>query len=61
MPNVHIDTSECIGCGACVDVCPTVFRLNDDAVCELVHEDVTDLQCVQEAIDTCPVECLHWE
>jgi ferredoxin len=61
MLNVHIDTSECIGCGACVDVCPAVFRLNDDAVCELVREDATDLQCVQEAIDTCPVECLHWE
>lgn len=61
MAKVHIDTGECIGCGACVDLCPAVFMLNDATVCELRSDDVDDPQCVQEAIDTCPVECLHWE
>jgi ferredoxin len=61
MPKVHIDTSECIGCGACVEICPAVFRLSEDAVAELVRDDVPDPLCAQEAIDTCPVECLHWE
>ncbi|QLA17472.1 ferredoxin [Desulfolutivibrio sulfoxidireducens] len=61
MPKIFIDTGECIGCQACMDICPRVFRMGEDGVCELIDEDLADLLCVQEAIDTCPVECLHWE
>ena len=27
---VYIDGIECIGCGSCEEVCPEVFRLNDE-------------------------------
>ena len=27
---VYIDEEECIGCGSCEEICPEVFRLNED-------------------------------
>ena len=30
MKQVVIDQDECIGCGACVELCPNIFAFNDD-------------------------------
>ena len=32
-----VDHGECVGCGNCEEICPEVFRLNDDSVAE-VHD-----------------------
>lgn len=58
---VYIDQDECIGCGACVDSCPDVFRMNDDNVAEVYNPEGASEEEIQEAIDSCPVECIHWE
>jgi ferredoxin len=57
---VFVDQDICIGCGLCVSIVPEVFLLNDDGVSE-VHDQagVTEAK-VQEAIDSCPVNCIHW-
>ena len=56
-----IDTDACIACGNCGQVCPKVFRLNE----ALGHSEVIDPQGapeekIQEAMDQCPVSCIHW-
>jgi ferredoxin len=59
--SVYIDQEECIGCGACVDSCPDVFAMNDDNVAEIVSDGSASEEEIQDAIDSCPVECIHWK
>ena len=60
--SVKIDQEECIGCEACVEICPSVFAFNDDEVKAYVIEGANgDEDCVDEAIASCPVECISKE
>jgi ferredoxin len=56
-----VKEEECISCGVCVDICPQVFRLNDRDVSEVYNPTGAAEEKIQEAIDGCPVQCLHWE
>jgi ferredoxin len=58
---VVIDQDECISCGACVDSCPDVFRLNDDNIAEVYNQDGASEEEIEDAIDSCPVTCISWE
>ena len=62
MKNVSVDQEECVGCGACEEIAPEVFRLNADGKAE-VYGNVTEgnEEEVQEAIDTCPVQAISWD
>ena len=59
---VMIDTDDCVDCGTCAELCPAAFELDEEAGKALVimpsggPED-----CIEEAIDTCPMSCIHWE
>lgn len=60
--NVYIDTEECIGCENCVTLCPDVFGFDgatDKAF--VITAEGGSKQCIDEAIDTCPAGCIHWE
>jgi len=57
-----IDTEECIACGNCEQVCPEVFRLNEAlGYSEVINPTGAPEDRIQEAIDNCPVQCIHWE
>jgi len=57
-----IETEECIGCGSCVDLCPEVFILNESIEKALVvNPEGCPEEKISEAIDLCPVKCMHWE
>ena len=59
---VHLVEEECIGCGSCVELCPEVFRMNEDKEkAEVVPPEGGSEECIEEAIDTCPVSCIHWD
>lgn len=58
---VKVNQEECTGCGVCVDLCPGVFRLNDNDVSEAYNPAGATEAEIQEAIDSCPVECISWE
>lgn len=59
---VKIDQDECIGCEACVETCPSVFSFDDDEGKAYVNEDAdANEDCVDEAIASCPAECIHKE
>jgi ferredoxin len=59
---VYIDEEECIGCGTCEEICDEVFRLNEETdKAEVVKPEGGPEDLIQEAIDSCPVECIHWE
>lgn len=58
---MFVDEFTCIGCKNCVNVCPKAFALEELFGRARVHTQDTDSTAlVQEAIDTCPVSCIHW-
>jgi len=57
----NIDIDECIGCGACSDSCPDVFAMTDDNIAEITNSDGVSEEEIQDAMDACPVTCIHWE
>ena len=58
----YVDQEECISCESCVELCPGVFRI-DDAVDKAEAYDPTGASEaeIQEAMDNCPAECIHWK
>ncbi len=59
---VFIEEEECIGCGTCEEMCEEVFRLNEETEkAEVIMPEGGPEDLIQEVIDSCPVECIHWE
>ena len=54
-----IDQWECIQCGTCVENTDAVFALPDDCKASVFNQD-GPMDLVQDAIDACPVTCIHW-
>jgi ferredoxin len=54
-----IDQWECIACGTCVENTDAVFVLPDDAKAVVLAQE-GDMALIQDAIDACPVTCIHW-
>ncbi len=52
----------CIACGACIDICPEVFRYGIDGTSE-AYREVTDAneEAAKEARDSCPVSVIDIE
>jgi len=57
----YVDRDKCIGCGTCVALCPAVFQLKDDGKSDVVDPDGASETEIQQAIDSCPVQCIHWK
>jgi len=53
---IKIDKEKCIGCGSCVAVCPANFKL--EGAKAIVKKSESDLECNQEAANTCPVSAI---
>ena len=59
---VVLDKEECVGCESCVEVCPEVFAFNEEEEkAEVIKPEGGDEDCIEEAIEVCPVECIEWE
>jgi ferredoxin len=59
---VIIDEDECVGCESCADLCPDVFEFDEGAEKAIVIKpEGGDIECIEEAIETCPTECIAWE
>ena len=59
--DVRVDKDECISCGLCADSLPEVFRLDDEGRAECYNPaGATEEEIQEQAIDACPVSCIHW-
>jgi ferredoxin len=59
---VWVDKEECISCGLCVDNLPDVFRYDDNGKAEAYNSSgASEDEIESEAIDQCPVGCIHWK
>jgi ferredoxin len=57
----YVVKEECTSCGVCVDNAPTVFRLDDEEKAEVFDPEGDTEQAIQDAMDLCPVACIHWK
>lgn len=57
---VTVDQEVCIGCGMCIDICPEVFKFNEDSKSEVIPEaNFEDLkEKAEEAKEVCPVDAI---
>lgn len=71
MPKIIHERNKCIGCGACVAVCPEMFEMSekdDLAVLKTSKEnagifelETDNIDCAKEAADICPVKIIKIE
>lgn len=58
---VYVDETTCIGCLNCAHVARNTFYIEPDyGRSRVIRQDGDSVELVQEAIDTCPVDCIHW-
>ena len=62
---------KCIGCGACVSLCPKHFEMGEDGKVLLkesklidgqsseYEKEVEDIGCAKAVVDNCPVQCVE--
>jgi ferredoxin len=58
---IFVDETVCIGCGHCAHVARSTFFLEEEyGRARVIAQDGDEEDLVQEAIDTCPVDCIAW-
>jgi ferredoxin len=58
---VYVDEITCIGCKHCAHVARNTFYIEPDyGRSRVVRQNGDSQELIQEAIDTCPVDCIHW-
>ncbi|KAE9456667.1 hypothetical protein C3L33_11430, partial [Rhododendron williamsianum] len=58
--HAFVDEFSCIGCKNCANVAPDVFNIEEDFGRARVYSQAGRPELVQQAIDSCPVDCIHW-
>ncbi|MGC1306658.1 MAG: ferredoxin [Phormidesmis sp.] len=57
---VYVDELTCIGCTHCAHVARNTFYIEPDyGRARVIRQDGDSPALIQEAIDTCPVDCIH--
>jgi len=57
MSKISVDKKKCIGCGACVALCPKAFKMAENKAAAIKPE--TDkVTCEKDAADSCPVQAI---
>ena len=55
-----VDRDACIGCEACVGMCPEVFSMDDDGLAKAIDSEIPEdvQESAKEARDGCPVDAI---
>jgi ferredoxin len=56
-----IELGDCILCGICIEVAPSVFKLSSAGYIEVSDLPVYPDTEVDEAIKNCPSDCIAWD
>jgi len=57
---VYVDELTCIGCKHCAHTAQNTFYIEPEYGARAIRQDGDTEDVIQEAIDTCPVNCIHW-
>lgn len=63
MPGRHpvVELSDCVLCGICEEVCPSVFHVSDLGYVQVAELAAYPEKTVDDAIRNCPKDCILWE
>jgi len=56
-----VELGDCILCGICIEVSPSVFKLSSAGYIEISELPVYPETEVDEAIKNCPADCISWD
>ena len=56
---ISVETEKCIGCGACVALCPDNWEMDENRKAHPKKSEVEDIGCNQKAADGCPIKIIH--
>lgn len=58
-----VDRDSCIGCEACVGICPEVFSMDDEGISVAIDKEIAAdlLESAEEAMECCPVSAITVE
>ena len=58
---VYVDENICIGCKHCTHVATNTFYIEPEhGRARVFNQDGDTKELIEEARDTCPVNCIHW-
>lgn len=58
----YVDETTCIGCKHCAHTAPNTFYIEPEhGRARVFNQDGDPEDLIDEAIDTCPVNCIHWK
>ncbi|MEM9272971.1 MAG: ferredoxin [Cyanobacteria bacterium P01_F01_bin.143] len=58
---IYVDEATCIGCKNCAFIANNTFYIEPDyGRARVFNQDGDTEEIIEEAIDTCPVNCIHW-
>ena len=58
---VYVDENICIGCKNCAHVAANTFYIEPEhGRARVFNQDGDPEELIEEARDTCPVNCIHW-
>ena len=58
---VYVDETTCIGCKHCAHTATNTFYIEPvHGRARVFNQDGDTEDLIEEAIDTCPVNCIHW-
>jgi len=58
---VKVNERACIGCTLCTQIAPETFEMNVNGKSIAKNPSKDSNEKIQEAINNCPVSCIHWE
>ncbi|KAL5793590.1 hypothetical protein ACOSP7_002184 [Xanthoceras sorbifolium] len=58
--HVFVDEFSCIGCKNCANMAEDVFKIEEDFGRARAYNQCGNPDLVQQAIESCPVDCIHW-
>jgi len=61
MKNPAIELSDCVRCGICVELLPSVFEQTDAGYFQIADKPDYDEAQIDEVIKYCPGNCVYWE
>ncbi|NPA95951.1 MAG: ferredoxin [Thermodesulfobacteria bacterium] len=56
---IYVDRLHCKGCGACEEVAPEAFRLDDSEKVDYLGDDKTSPEKIEMAANLCPTKCIE--